>query len=370
MAILAIFKSIWGFYEGCIRKMKIGQIINKMKQDAINYHDDIQEYVCITQCTFSACLCLFFLLHIVMISILDFADYQKLNVAIWISFLQMFFSLIWYLLFRYYFSSHKKHILTAAYLNIFQVTTILELQYFFYDDFISYTVIVCIILCTSLTVIGHIRKYLSIITLICISDIIATIIKNYTYIHSYYMHMYIIDTLFIVVIAVVINICFSRLKYQDFAKKQQILYFSERDSLTGLLNRKALEYSVQKHIKNNTLCALILLDLDNFKKLNDTLGHYEGDNCLCAVANALKQLFGQNDCVSRLGGDEFVIFMPHISDIDFVTEKTNAILKNVPRKYPYETGQISITCSIGVAFSKSTQNDLYEKLYKAADTAM
>lgn len=182
--------------------------------------------------------------------------------------------------------------------------------------------------------------------------------------------MYIIDTLFIVVIAVVINICFSRLKYQDFAKKQQILYFSERDSLTGLLNRKALEYSVQKHIKNNTLCALILLDLDNFKKLNDTLGHYEGDNCLCAVANALKQLFGQNDCVSRLGGDEFVIFMPHISDIDFVTEKTNAILKNVPRKYPYETGEISITCSIGVAFSKSTQNDLYEKLYKAADTAM
>lgn len=80
-------------------------------------------------------------------------------------------------------------------------------------------------------------------------------------------------------------------------KKQQIVYLSERDSLTKLLNRRALEYLVQKYTNDNTACAMVLLDLDNFKALNDTLGHYAGDECLCAVANELKGVFVETDYI-------------------------------------------------------------------------
>lgn len=334
------------------------------------YHDDIQEYICNVQQIFCACLIIFFCLHTVVTSILDFLTFQELNSIIWIFILQIFLSLIGYFLFKYYFASHRKHVAKAAYFNIFQVIVILELQYFFYDEFIPYTIILCIILSTSITIIGHIRGYISIIALTVFLDIIITLIKNYENIHTYSMYRYIIDSFFVILSAAGLNFCVSWIKYKDFAKKQQIVYLSERDSLTTLLNRRALEYFVQKHSKVNALCAMILIDIDNFKSLNDTLGHYEGDNCLCAVSNELKRIFCDTDYVSRLGGDEFMIFMPDLLSKDCAIKKAERILEKIPRTYPYSAGEILITCSIGIAFSQSECDDLYEKLYKDADSAM
>ncbi len=350
--------------------MKIGQIIKKMKEDSINYYDETQEYVCTVQRAFSAGLVVFFSLHLIVVNALDWANRKQLSPALWISALQIIFALLGYLAFKYYFPKHKKYLLVAAYFNIFQIIAAFELQYSLYDEYISYTVIVCILLTTSFTVIGHICGYASIVFFSIVLDVITTIVKNYEIFYTNTMYLYIIDVFFVVIIAVGINIFFTWLKYQDFTKEQQILYLSERDSLTDLLNRKALEYAVHKQSNNKTLCAMILLDLDNFKTLNDTLGHYAGDDCLRAVANSLKAIFQSEDCVCRLGGDEFVIFMSNLSSRNHAIDKTKAILQKVPCKYPWNHGEIAITCSVGVAFAKATGENLYEKLYKAADSVM
>ena len=350
--------------------MKIRQIINEMIKNSVNYHNEIQEYICITQRVFSAGIFLFFILHVLVVTTLDFVNERALSVAVWISVVQILFALVGYLSFKYYFCKNKKYILAASYFNIFQVIAAFELQYILYDEYISYTVIICILLTTSLTMIGHIRGYATMIFLSVLLDVATTITKNYNAIYTDRMWLYIIDSFFVVIIAVGINVCFTQLKYQDFTKTQKIMYLSERDSLTDLLNRKALEYALTKHSNTNELCAMILLDLDNFKTLNDTLGHYAGDDCLRAVANGLKLIFGESNCVCRMGGDEFVIFMPNLTNTDCAIDKTKEILNKVPKKYPYNNGEVAVTCSVGVVFAKAKGADLYEKMYKAADTAM
>lgn len=255
-------------------------------------------------------------------------------------------------------------------MNIFFVVIILELQYFLYNEYISYTIIVCIALCTSLTIIGHMVRYMIILAAALSIDTIITILNNYELLCSNEMKMYIIDNMFVLVIAVGINCSISRLKYREFEKKKQIVYLSQRDSLTGFLNRNALEHSVEKYAVSDGLCAMVLLDLDNFKALNDNLGHYEGDNCLRKTADELNDLFGSSFYVSRLGGDEFVVFIPDVSDISYIMERVCLLLDKIPQKYESKAGEITVTCSVGMAFLKMNQDDLYEQLYKAADSAM
>lgn len=346
------------------------QILKKMKADAFHHQAAIEQYVCKVQEIFSMGLVLFFATHLAVITLMEITGGQRVNGAFTISFLQMLLCLGAYFLFRGYFNTHRKHVISAAYLNIFQVLMLLELQYFLYDEYVSFTVVICLLLSTSVTLIGHIRKYCTIITFVALVDIATTMCKNIDLVGFGAMNLYIIDSLFMVLIATSINICCCQLNYQAFDKEQQIIYLSERDALTGLFNRKALQTAVQTYAAENTLCAMILLDLDNFKLLNDTLGHFEGDTCLKDVAQGLSGLFRQTDCVSRLGGDEFVIFMPKLRDRNFVTARTKEILKTIGKTYANAKGEVSITCSIGVAFSTEQDIDLYQNLYRAADAAM
>lgn len=350
--------------------MRTLQSFKKINQDSIKYREEIEEHTRISQQVFSICLFAIFAAHIVIIHLLHIEKCERFYAALGISGLQMAISLLFYFLFKYHFSAHRKYIFPAAYLNIFQVVIILELQYLLHDEYISYTIIVCIVLCTSLSIIGHTGKYAAILTASLLADIAITITKYHEALHSCEMDMYFIDNFFILMIAIGINCSISRLKFRDFEINKQILYLSERDSLTGLLNRKSLECSVEKHAGSDGLCAMLLLDLDNFKALNDTLGHYEGDNCLRATADGLKQIFRSTDYVSRLGGDEFTVFLPNIQSVDFVIERADLLLKKIPRSYPHKEGEVVVTCSVGIAFLRMDQDDLYEKLYKAADSAM
>ncbi len=258
----------------------------------------------------------------------------------------------------------------AAYLQILPGLMLLELPQFLYNEHNSLAVVICLMLCTSLTIIGHVRTYCGIILWSCFVDVAIAAYKNIEWITPAVLNFYIIDNLFMALIASGINICCCRLNYQTFEKEQQIIYLSERDALTGLLNRKALQAAVQTHTAEDALCAMILLDLDNFKPLNDTLGHFEGDHCLKDVAQDLEKLFGETDSVSRLGGDEFVIFMPNLKSRDCATDRIAAILQTIPKTYRNDKGEVSITCSIGAAFSQKVDSELYEHLYKAADAAM
>ena len=350
--------------------MQILSALQKMKAAPITYKSRVRDYVCDAQQVFSGCLLLFYALHMGIRNLITCEQFQIPSTAIALSALQIILSLLSFILFRSYFKVHKKYTLIAAYCNILQVLLLLELQYFLHDEYITFVVIMCILLSASLTIIGNIRLFFVIVMMIFALDMAITLMINgeFQYIHQAYL--YIVDNFFLVVTAVGMNLFCCRFNYQSFETSEKITYLSQRDGLTALLNRRTFERSVLQHCFDNTPCAMILLDLDNFKLLNDALGHHKGDDCLRVVAYELKKLFRNTDYIGRLGGDEFVIFLPNCTSTDCITERANMMLKNIPQKYSYEKGDIYVTCSIGIAISTSNNSNLYEQLYLAADSAM
>ena len=143
------------------------------------------------------------------------------------------------------------------------------------------------------------------------------------------------------------------------------------DDLTGLYNRKKIkEYITSKIIENNLLKgSIILLDLDNFKKVNDELGHLEGDTLLKIFSDLLRNNFKDATVISRLGGDEFMIFIPTIiTENDLKTRLDSFInkLRKILHKY-YIRQKLSV--SIGVVFLDESFNT-FEEIYKCVDSAM
>ncbi len=124
----------------------------------------------------------------------------------------------------------------------------------------------------------------------------------------------------------------TRIEYE-----KQLQHQATHDHLTGLANRMMLEDRLGQAIKqaqrSNRLVAILLLDLDRFKNVNDGYGHATGDELLCLVAARLKLAVRQTDTVARLGGDEFVVMLTNVADLETVQTITAAILKSLAKPY-------------------------------------
>lgn len=121
--------------------------------------------------------------------------------------------------------------------------------------------------------------------------------------------------------------------------------------------------------RNRRKAAVMFLDLDRFKHINDTLGHAVGDRLLQQVAQRLTQCVRKNDTVSRQGGDEFVILLNDIGHADDVATVVNNIMHSLSQNYQIENYEMSITPSIGIALYPEDGTDI-DTLLKNADTAM
>ena len=146
------------------------------------------------------------------------------------------------------------------------------------------------------------------------------------------------------------------------------------DPLTGLPNRsyflQRLEQSIQLTQRNSDhQYAVLFIDLDNFKPVNDTLGHEIGDQLLAKVASRIKLLLRKSDLVARLGGDEFAVLLDDITDRSQVTTATRRIQSRITQPFVIEGRQISIGASVGVTFSQLGYQQA-EAALKDADTAM
>lgn len=139
-----------------------------------------------------------------------------------------------------------------------------------------------------------------------------------------------------------------------------------KDNLTGLLNRSEYENRIDDFInnKNNTSGAFIIFDVDNFKVLNDRLGHLKGDETLQKIAGILKEVFDENCLVSRFGGDEFSAFVKNISK-----EELNHRMSDLCRKMSFNVDSISVSCSAGICSYPENGNNFME-LYQNADIAL
>ncbi|AEV68018.1 EAL domain-containing protein [Acetivibrio clariflavus] len=145
------------------------------------------------------------------------------------------------------------------------------------------------------------------------------------------------------------------------------------DRITGLPNKMLffdkLKTALAAAESSDTKLAVIVIDLDNFKTINDTLGHDFGDKVLLQVAEKIKGLLRESDTVARLGGDEFVILQPGIKDITDVTKVAERILENFRNPWFLEGREYYITASLGISLYPTDGQD--EKvLVRNADIAM
>ncbi|HEY7864736.1 MAG TPA: diguanylate cyclase, partial [Psychromonas sp.] len=145
------------------------------------------------------------------------------------------------------------------------------------------------------------------------------------------------------------------------------------DSLTRLPNRSMLKDRIEKEIaraeRRNSMMAMLLLDVDHFKEVNDALGHAVGDELLIEVARRLTSAVRKVDTVARLGGDEFVVLLSDINDLSDVNSITRNIVESLAQVYHLEHNIIHVTASIGIALYPN-DNFCIEDLLKSADQAM
>jgi diguanylate cyclase (GGDEF)-like protein/PAS domain S-box-containing protein len=151
--------------------------------------------------------------------------------------------------------------------------------------------------------------------------------------------------------------------------EKELLKLSNSDPLTDLPNRSFFLASHANIVRRNTQHALICLDMDNFKKINDYLGHQTGDILIRQIAKRLQKLSGTRATCYRLGGDEFSILIDNYTDIHTITHFSQAILDNMSRPFIINKQDFVLSASVGIAFYPEDGRTPQEML-KNADTAM
>jgi diguanylate cyclase (GGDEF)-like protein/PAS domain S-box-containing protein len=155
--------------------------------------------------------------------------------------------------------------------------------------------------------------------------------------------------------------------------QQQVNYLAYYDALTGLPNRMLLRDRLNTAVaaarRRGCGAALLFLDLDRFKIINDSLGHSVGDLLLQQVANRLKNEIRQEDTVARVGGDEFLIVLTSAESVDEVTGIATRIVESVMGQFTIQGHSLNITCSLGISMFPEHGED-GETLIKNADAAM
>jgi len=153
----------------------------------------------------------------------------------------------------------------------------------------------------------------------------------------------------------------------------RVNYMAHHDHLTGLPNRALMQDRLTQAIlraqRNKKKVALFMLDVDHFKRINDTMGHAEGDALLAAMARRLLASVRESDTVARVGGDEFVVIMPDFNNLDEVKACGKQLVSSISRPLQFGDVELEITVSAGVCiYPDSTQ--VPEELLKFADHAM
>lgn len=170
------------------------------------------------------------------------------------------------------------------------------------------------------------------------------------------------------------NMLEVRLLYKQLQHYNQVLEsMALHDTLTGLPNRRLLmdrlSLSIAHARRNKSTTAMLYLDLDGFKQINDTLGHDAGDALLTMVATRLLAAVRQEDTVARLSGDEFVIALWKLSHADGLAQLASKVLLALSQPYHIKGHEVNITASIGASIYP-TNGEEAETLMKSADMAL
>ena len=163
----------------------------------------------------------------------------------------------------------------------------------------------------------------------------------------------------------------AALEAADHLERTQ--HLAEHDALTGLPNRalllERLRHALPRTLRSDRTIALLFLDLDRFKAINDTWGHEAGDQVLCTIAARIDESLRPFDTVARLGGDEFVVLCEDVAGEDAAMEIARRLRASLARPIDVGGEYLAVSASVGVALPDGMSEDP-EELLHAADTAM
>jgi diguanylate cyclase (GGDEF)-like protein len=166
---------------------------------------------------------------------------------------------------------------------------------------------------------------------------------------------------------------FANARAQLKRERARVEYLVVHDELTGLLNRSNLRekarQALNRAVRNGTRCGLLLIDLDDFKQVNDTIGHSQGDELLRMIAGQLRRLVREEDLCCRLGGDEFAIFVEDVEDVASLARLAERVLTMLQQGIVIDGHEVRLTVSIGIGLYPEDGADI-ETLIKNADLAM
>ena len=263
----------------------------------------------------------------------------------------------------------KDKILTAGNCFVLIMLILLAAGRSMGGGYISYTLAVCTTTATIVLVLNPLHySILALIAMFC------EICFNHYFLGGGFVSAlyYGVDAFVIFALTSCLNFFFSLLRCQIFDETSALRRENSVDALTELYNRKYLEHYFRFHHRKDELSALIHMDLDNFKTVNDTLGHKEGDALLINAAKFLRANFRKSDCVARIGGDEFMVFMPALTETRQAYERIQSLLQCFPIAVEGDGSAepIPVSISIGVVFSGENESPSYPELYEKADEAM
>lgn len=152
---------------------------------------------------------------------------------------------------------------------------------------------------------------------------------------------------------------------------QQLYEKLEKDGMTGLLKKESMIAQINEYLQQdgkNEVNAVLMIDTDNFKSVNDTFGHAYGDEIIRFVASAIDDNFRNTDFKARMGGDEFMVFMKN-TDRRLVEERAKLLNELIRRECRVGDDSVNISCSIGIAYYP-IHGFTFEELFKSADEAL
>lgn len=166
------------------------------------------------------------------------------------------------------------------------------------------------------------------------------------------------------------TLCIGRLSNISALKAEHaaLVQKAKSDGLTGLLNKTATGELCKEYLADSlkTHCALFVIDVDNFKQVNDKYGHPYGDYILHAIGHKLRCIFTEEGVIGRFGGDEFLVFLKQYGSIAYLEQKANFLCTQIAAMSEEE--ECSIACSVGIAVHNRHQN--FDRLFLEADGAL
>jgi diguanylate cyclase (GGDEF)-like protein len=157
-----------------------------------------------------------------------------------------------------------------------------------------------------------------------------------------------------------------------FASREAFAHLATHDALTGILNRRAileqLSHEIARTRRQGSELSIGMLDIDHFKKVNDTYGHQTGDDVLCEIARIITESLRPYDSIGRFGGEEFLLILPIESDADPATPFDRLCTRIAGHRFVTRSGIMSVTSSIGVEYSNGDASA--DHMLASADAAL